>query len=191
MSIWCRGHSPGAARLRQVSHFTSERWTAAAAPGWALRCRRAQKAAPERAPVPARSGAGGRGRGRGGGCGIAPGVYSRSGRLGKPQPVAGTLIFAYHISMLIELAGNVEGQLRDLASRQGRAVDALVEEALREYLLVAAITDVEASEVAKTQEALASELHDILERSEQEPVALWNGEIPGASSDHDTIYDKP
>lgn len=65
--------------------------------------------------------------------------------------------------MTIELASSVEEQLRDLASRQGRDVSALVEEAVREYLEAAAITDLDPAEIAETQVALMGELRDVSE----------------------------
>ena len=49
----------------------------------------------------------------------------------------------------IELSSRVEEQLRDLAARQGRNVAALVEDAVRQYIEAAAITDVEPSEVGR------------------------------------------
>jgi predicted transcriptional regulator len=58
----------------------------------------------------------------------------------------------------IQLSGGVEEQLRDLAARQGRDVSALVEEAIRQYLEAAAITDVEPLQVAEAQAALLGEL---------------------------------
>jgi predicted transcriptional regulator len=58
----------------------------------------------------------------------------------------------------IELSGSVEEQLRNLAARQGRDVAALVEDAVRQYLEAAAITDLEPSEVAEAQAALLGEL---------------------------------
>ena len=60
--------------------------------------------------------------------------------------------------MSIELPGGVEEQLRTLAARQGRDVRALVEEAIRQYLEAAAITDVDADAVAEAQAALVGEL---------------------------------
>ena len=63
--------------------------------------------------------------------------------------------------MSIELPVGVEKQLRTLAARQGRDVGVLVEEAVRQYLEAAAITDVDAGEVAETQDALLAELSDI------------------------------
>lgn len=65
---------------------------------------------------------------------------------------------SYSFYMVIELAGNVEEQLQELAERQGRDVTILVEEAVREYLVAAAITDLAAGEVAATQDALIGEL---------------------------------
>ncbi len=65
--------------------------------------------------------------------------------------------------MTVELAGHVEEQLRDLASRQGRNIDLLVEEAVRGYLETAAITDLDPAEVAEAQVALMGELGEIPE----------------------------
>ncbi len=65
------------------------------------------------------------------------------------------------MAMSIELPVGVEEQLRTLAARQRRDVEALVEEAVRQYLEVAAITDIDADEVAETQDALLVELPDI------------------------------
>jgi len=61
----------------------------------------------------------------------------------------------------IELPGSVEDQLRTLAARQGRDVRALVEEAIRQYLEAAAITDLDANDVAEAQAALLGELPHI------------------------------
>ena len=63
--------------------------------------------------------------------------------------------------MSIELTENVEEQLRNLAAKQGRDVRALVEEALRQYLESAAITDLEPTQIAEAQAALLGELPDI------------------------------
>ncbi len=60
--------------------------------------------------------------------------------------------------MSIELPGSIEEQLRSLAARQRRDVRTLVEEAIRQYLEAAAITDVDANELAETQAALLGEL---------------------------------
>jgi len=60
--------------------------------------------------------------------------------------------------MSIELPGRVEEQLRNLAAKQGRDVCALVEEAIRQYLESAAITDLDVTQVAETQAALLGEL---------------------------------
>lgn len=65
--------------------------------------------------------------------------------------------------MTIELPTSIEDQVLDLASRQGRQPAALVEEAVREYLDAASITDLEPADVAKAQMALASELRGIPE----------------------------
>ena len=65
--------------------------------------------------------------------------------------------------MTVELAASVEEQLRALASKQGREIGVLVEEAVRRYLEFAAIADVEPGEVAETQMALMGELDGIPE----------------------------
>jgi predicted transcriptional regulator len=61
----------------------------------------------------------------------------------------------------IELPGSVEEQLRTLAESQGRDVSVLVEEAVRQYLEAAAITDLDANAVADAQAALLGELPHI------------------------------
>jgi predicted transcriptional regulator len=63
--------------------------------------------------------------------------------------------------MSIELSSSVEEQLRNLAAKQGRDVRALVEEAVRQYLESAAITDLEPTQVAETQASLLGELPDV------------------------------
>ena len=63
--------------------------------------------------------------------------------------------------MTIELPGSVEGPLRDLARKQDRDIGALVEDAVRQYLEAAAITDLDSAEVAESQAALVSELSGI------------------------------
>ena len=59
--------------------------------------------------------------------------------------------------MSIELPVSVEDQLRNLAAKQGRDVRTLVEEAVRQYLESAAITDLDATQIAETQTALLGE----------------------------------
>jgi len=63
--------------------------------------------------------------------------------------------------MTIELPNLVEEQLRSLAVKQGRDVRALVEDAVRQYLEAAAITDLDSSQVAETQAALLAELPSV------------------------------
>lgn len=63
--------------------------------------------------------------------------------------------------MSVELPVTVEEQLRTLAARQGRDVGALVEDAVRQYLESAAITDLEATQVAEAQAVLLGELSDV------------------------------
>ena len=63
--------------------------------------------------------------------------------------------------MTIELPGNIEEQLRNLAAKQGRDVRAVVEEAVRQYLESLAISDLDTTQVAETQTALIGELKDL------------------------------
>lgn len=65
--------------------------------------------------------------------------------------------------MSIELPASVEDQLRSLAAKQGREVRTLVEEAVRQYLESAAITDLDASQVAEAQAILTGELPEVPE----------------------------
>ena len=65
--------------------------------------------------------------------------------------------------MIVELSHTVGERLHDLAARQGREVEALVEEAVSDYLQAAAITDLSPEEVAEAQEALLRELRDVPE----------------------------
>jgi predicted DNA-binding protein len=58
----------------------------------------------------------------------------------------------------IDLPGSVEEQLRNLAVKQGRDVRTLVEEAIRQYLEAAAITDLDATQVGEAQMRLLDEL---------------------------------
>ena len=60
--------------------------------------------------------------------------------------------------MSIDLPSVVEEQLRDLAKRQNRDVAELIEDAVRQYLEAATITDIEPNQVAETQAKLLSEL---------------------------------
>lgn len=60
--------------------------------------------------------------------------------------------------MTIELPGNIEEQLRDLAAKQGREVRAVVEDAVRQYLESLAVTDLDSTQVAETQTTLLDEL---------------------------------
>jgi predicted transcriptional regulator len=63
--------------------------------------------------------------------------------------------------MTIDLPSVVEEQLRDLAKRQNRDVAELIEDAIRQYLEAAAITDLDPNQVAETQAKLLSELPPI------------------------------
>jgi predicted transcriptional regulator len=64
--------------------------------------------------------------------------------------------------MTIELPGNVEEPLRNLAERQNRDIGVLLEEAVRQYLEAEAITDLDPSQVAEAQLALAGELQGVV-----------------------------
>ena len=60
--------------------------------------------------------------------------------------------------MVIALPPSVEEQLRDLAARQGREMDTVVVDALRQYLEASAITDLDAADVGEAQLRLVNEL---------------------------------
>lgn len=60
--------------------------------------------------------------------------------------------------MAIDVPESLEYRLRALASRQGRELREVVEDALDRYLVDAAITDLTPAEVATTQERLLGEL---------------------------------
>ena len=63
--------------------------------------------------------------------------------------------------MTINLPSVVEKKLRDLAKRQNRDIAELIEDAVRQYLEAAAITDVDPNQVAESQTKLLSELPPI------------------------------
>ena len=69
--------------------------------------------------------------------------------------------------MTIDLPSVVEEQLRDLAKRQNRDIAELIEDALRQYLEAAAITDLDQNQVAETQGKLLSELS---------PISKWEAD---------------
>lgn len=60
--------------------------------------------------------------------------------------------------MTIDLPSIVEQQLRDLAKRQNRDIAEVIEDAVRQYLEAAAITDLDPNQVAETQTQLVTEL---------------------------------
>lgn len=72
--------------------------------------------------------------------------------------------------MTITLSAPIEEELRDLAARRGREVEVLVEEAVRTYLEAAAVSDLDAEQVAETQMALIGELSELLSI----PSAPWS-----------------
>ncbi len=63
--------------------------------------------------------------------------------------------------MTIDLPSVIEDQLRDLAKRQNRDIAELIQDAVRQYIETAAITDLEPNQVAETQAKLLSELPPI------------------------------
>ena len=63
--------------------------------------------------------------------------------------------------MTIDLPSVVEAQLRDLARKQNRDIAELIQDAIRQYLEAAAITDLDPNQVAETQTKLVSELPPI------------------------------
>lgn len=69
--------------------------------------------------------------------------------------------------MTIDLPSVVQKQLRDLAKRQNRDIAELIEDAVRQYLEAAAITDVDPNQVAETQAQLLSELP---------PISKWEAD---------------
>ena len=60
--------------------------------------------------------------------------------------------------MTIDLSGQLEDRLRRLAEAQGRTLEKVIEEAIRQYLDADAITDLQPGHIAATQEKLAEEL---------------------------------
>lgn len=80
-------------------------------------------------------------------------------RTRAPGPdVVATHMARYPSEMTIELSRSIEDELRHLAAQEGREVGQLVEDAVRQYLEAAAITDVNPGDVAETQMTLAAEL---------------------------------
>jgi len=65
--------------------------------------------------------------------------------------------------MTIELPASVEKELNHLAVMQHRDIDELVEEAVRQYLEAAAISDLDSSAIGEAQVKLAGELRDVNE----------------------------
>ena len=74
--------------------------------------------------------------------------------------------------MTIDLSTPLEEELRRVAGSCGKDVGVLVEEAVRQYLDAAAITDVSSEDVAATQASLVSELVRV--------PAWFNGQEPTA-----------
>lgn len=60
--------------------------------------------------------------------------------------------------MTIHVPDQFHARNHKLAEKQGRGVDEIVEEAIREYLDVPAITDLSPADVAPTQEKLLGQL---------------------------------
>lgn len=63
--------------------------------------------------------------------------------------------------MTVHLSDNLLESLRKLADAQGREMDVIVDEAVREYLVASSITDVTPEEIAATQLGLIPELEGI------------------------------
>lgn len=62
--------------------------------------------------------------------------------------------------MTVEVLSTTAAALQSLAKEEGRDLDALVEEALQNYLCAAGMTDLESEEIAGVQMALLPELAD-------------------------------
>ncbi len=62
--------------------------------------------------------------------------------------------------MVIQISPCLENELRRVASQRDRALDDIVEEAVRQYLDAAAITDLTPEDITATQEALLGELDE-------------------------------
>ena len=71
--------------------------------------------------------------------------------------------------MIIDLPNGVEDELRRLAEKQGQDARTLAEEAIRQYLIAAAITDIDADDVAETQTAIIRELPKLVEWKASDP----------------------
>ena len=73
---------------------------------------------------------------------------------------------------MIDLSTPLEAELRRVAGLWGKDVEVVVEEAVRQYLDAAAITDVSSDDVAATQASLLGELGGI--------PAWFDGQGPAA-----------
>ena len=60
--------------------------------------------------------------------------------------------------MTIDVPSGVEEQLRDLARKENRDVAELIQDAVRQYIEAAAITDLDSAQIAETQTKLTPEL---------------------------------
>jgi predicted transcriptional regulator len=63
--------------------------------------------------------------------------------------------------MTIELSPSVETELQHLAVAQHRDICELVEEAVRQYIEAASITDLDSAAIGEAQVKLAGELRDL------------------------------
>jgi hypothetical protein len=70
----------------------------------------------------------------------------------------------YSIRVTLNLSSAIEAQLRTLASQQGRDVQSLAEEAIRQYLDAANITDLTTDQIRDFQMQLAPEVADAATR---------------------------
>ena len=84
-----------------------------------------------------------------------------SQKRGSTLTVEDRNVSVYNLSMTIELPSVVEEQLRDLAKKQNRDVATVIEDAVRQYIDAAAITDVDLDQIAETQATLLCELPPI------------------------------
>lgn len=89
--------------------------------------------------------------------------------------VPGVCPRTYNPCMVIQVDDQIEQELRRIAGHQGRALADIVEAALRNYIEMEAITDIESSDLAATQLALVTELPEI------EP-ASGGGQTPEADA---------
>ena len=64
--------------------------------------------------------------------------------------------------MTVHLSDNLADALKRLAQEQGKGMDRVVEEAVKDYLTAAAITDISTDDLAATQASLLPELDRVM-----------------------------